>query len=147
MEQTVDVKALSAQDRLDIQQLMAEYSVHEDTGAAEQWAALYTRDGRFVSKAGKATIGHDALVRFAADRWENKPWVRQWVHWVSNVTVKPVEGGAQAYSYQMTVECSADGYKIVGISAKRDTLRIEDGRWRFHVRQVEALPAEHRDEL
>jgi hypothetical protein len=139
--ETLETTVLSAEDRLAIHQLIAEYCVHEDSGAAKEWAALYTRDGRFISKAGKATVGRDALVAFATERWK-RPEVHRWVHWVSNVTIKPIPEGAEAFSYAMVVAKAEDGtFAIVNMQAKRDTLRIEDGAWRFHVRQVERLQA------
>ncbi|BBB01349.1 hypothetical protein RVR_8718 [Actinacidiphila reveromycinica] len=138
---TLETTVLTAEDRLAIHQLLAEYSVYEDSGAAQEWAALFTSDGRFVSKAGKETVGREALAAFATERWK-RPEVRRWVHWVNNVTIKPVPEGAEAFSYAMVVEKSEDGtFSIVNVQAKRDTLRVEDGAWRFHVRRVEVLQA------
>jgi uncharacterized protein (TIGR02246 family) len=135
--------ALTVEDRLDIQQLIADYSFYEDTGSAEAWAALFTVDGRFVGSGDKVIVGRDKLAQFAARRWEEKPQVRNWIHWVSNVSIRPSEDGAVSQSYQMTVEAQADGgYRIVKLSGKVDELRREDGQWRFHVRRIVPMPAE-----
>jgi uncharacterized protein (TIGR02246 family) len=135
---------LTAEDRLDIHQLIAEYSHYEDNGDAASWGALYTADGRFVGSGGdKEIIGRDNLVEFARRRWADKPQVRKWIHWVSNVTIRGTADGAASQSFQMTVEAQADGgYRIVKLSAKSDELRREDGKWRFHVRRVVPLPFE-----
>lgn len=139
---TTEIVKLSAEDRLEIQQLMARYSLYEDSGQAAEYASLYTVDGSFVGSGDKKVTGREALARFARDRWETKPQVRKWTHWVSNIVITPTPEGAQARSYSMVVEKSDDGYRIVKISGKQDELRREDGAWRFHVRAVFELPSE-----
>jgi hypothetical protein len=134
---------LTAEDRLDIHELIAAYSHYEDNGDAASWGALFTRDGRFVGSGDKEIIGRDKLVEFARKRWADKPQVRNWIHWVSNVTMWSTPEGAESQSYQMTVEAQKDGgYRIVKLSAKADQLRRENGKWRFHVRRIVPLPSE-----
>ena len=134
---------LSAEDRLDIHELIAAYSHFEDNGDAASWGALFTADGRFVGSGTKEIIGRDKLIEFARKRWDDKPQVRKWIHWVSNVTIAGTAEGARSQSYQMTVEAKDDGsYRIVKLSAKSDELRRENGKWRFHVRRIVPLPAE-----
>jgi uncharacterized protein (TIGR02246 family) len=136
---------LSAEDRLEIQQLIARYSFYEDSGQAESYASLFTSDGTFFGGGDKTVTGREALARFARERWETRPQVRKWTHWVSNIVITPTPDGAEAKSYSMVVEKNGnDGndYKIVKTSGKHDELRREDGSWRFHVRRVFALPAE-----
>lgn len=143
---TAQLLTLSAEDQLEIQQLMARYSFYEDSGQAEGYASLYTIDGSFVGSGDKRIVGQEALARFARDRWETKPQVRRWTHWVSNIVITPTPEGAQARSYSMVVEKNDDGYRIVKVSGKQDELRREDGAWRFHVRAVFELPSEQPDE-
>ena len=133
---------LSAEDRLEIQQLIARYSFYEDSGQAESYASLFTSDGTFFGGGDKTVTGREALARFARQRWETRPQVRKWTHWVSNIVITPTPDGAEAKSYSMVVEKNDDDYKIVKTSGKQDELRREDGIWRFHVRRVFALPAE-----
>jgi hypothetical protein len=134
------VGQLTAEDRLDIHQLIAQYSYYEDNGNAEAWAALFTVDGRFVGSGDKLIIGRDNLIEFARRRWEDKPQVRDWLHWVSNVVIRPTADGAEADSYHMTIEKRADGHAIGRPSGKSDEFRRENGEWRFHVRRVVTLP-------
>jgi len=129
--------SLSAEDRLDIQQLLSEYSFHEDTGAAEEWAALFTRNGTFQGGGDKAPItGRAALAEFARRRWEEKPEVRSRAHWVCNIIIEPTETGAHVSSYQMNVDKIEAGYVVSGVSGKSDEVCREDGRWRFEKRTV-----------
>jgi uncharacterized protein (TIGR02246 family) len=139
---TTEVARLSAEDQLEIQQLMSRYSFYEDSGQAEEYASLYTVDGSFVGSGDKKVTGREALARFARERWETKPQVRTWTHWVSNIVITPTPGGAEARSYSMVVEKAGDGYRIVKVSGKQDELRREDGAWRFHVRAVFPLPSD-----
>lgn len=128
--------SLTADDRLEIQQLLSDYSYYEDTGAAEQWAALFTRDGRFVGGGKAAVVGTAALIDFAARRWNDKPEVRTRTHWISNVVIHPAPDGAEVNSYQMTVDKVNGELKVGQVSGKKDQVRKEDGRWKFFERCV-----------
>ena len=139
---TTETAELSAEDRLEIQQLIARYSFYEDSGQAESYASLFTSDGTFFGGGDKTVTGREALARFARQRWETRPQVRKWTHWVSNIVITPTPDGAEAKSYSMVVEKNDNNYKIVKTSGKHDELRREDGVWRFHVRRVFALPVE-----
>ncbi len=135
-----NVTPLSAQDRLDIQELISEYCHYEDSGDAEAWADLYTSDGRFVGGGGKLAVGREALVEFATRRWADKPQVHNWIHWTANIVIRATEDGASARSFQMVVECDGADYRIHKLSGKDDVLRRENGHWRFYERRVFALP-------
>ena len=133
---SVSERRLTAEDRLEIQQLMSEYSFHEDRGSAQEWGALFTHDGSFVG-LGKAPVsGRDNLVAFAVRRWNEKPHVRNRTHWISNIVISPTAEGAISQSFQMSVDLEGDQYKIANISAKADQLRREDGQWRFYERRI-----------
>jgi hypothetical protein len=136
------VDALTVEDRLEIHQLISQYSFYEDSGNAEAWAALFTNDGGFIGSGDKSIFGRENLTEFARRRWADKPQVRNWTHWVSNIVIRPAAGGAVSESYQMTLEKQADGYRIVKLSGKSDELRREDGEWRFHVRRIVPMPNE-----
>lgn len=131
---------LTAQDRVEIQELIAEYCHYEDNGDARSWADLYTADGRFVGSGDKLAVGREALVEFATRRWADKPQVHDWVHWTANVVIRATPEGAEARSFQMVINCKDSGYNIQKLSGKHDLLRREDGRWRFYERKVFALP-------
>lgn len=143
--QGADLQILSAQDRLDIQELIAEYCHYEDSGEAEAWADLYTSDGRFVGGGGKLAVGREALVEFATRRWADKPQVHNWIHWTANVVIRPTADGANVRSFQMVVECDGANYRVHKLSGKDDVVRKENGRWRFYERRVFTLPFEATD--
>lgn len=133
--------ALSAEDRLDIQELIARYCRYEDNGDAEAMAALFVEDGSTVSSRGKATKGRAALEEAARRRWEN-PDARRDAHWVTNVIVEPDDDGARAFSYQLIFVIGEDSaIRIRSLSAKRDRLRRDGGRWLFVTREVVPLAA------
>jgi hypothetical protein len=125
---------LTADDRLEILQLHAQYSLYEDTGHSAAWAGLWTADGSFLGKRGDIVAGRENLLRFARERWQ-RPESRNKAHWVSNIIITPSPGGAACMSYGMLVEKTADGYRILQVQGKKDELRRVDGRWRFHFRE------------
>lgn len=125
---------LTADDRLEILQLHSQYSLYEDTGQSEAWADLWTADGSFLGKRGDIVAGRENLLRFSRDRWQ-KPGSRTKAHWVSNIVITPSSDGADCLSYGMLVEKSGDGYRILDIQGKKDQIRREDGKWRFHYRE------------
>lgn len=139
MNVNVKLGTLSADDKLEIQELIAEYSFHEDTGNAEAWGALFTADGRFCGRNKPPVVGRDNLIAFARKRWETKPQVHHRAHWVSNIIIRASQDGATASSYQMSIDKDEDAYRIVSLTGKEDELRKEDGKWRFHVRRVVPL--------
>ena len=134
--------SLSAEDRLEIQQLLSDYSFYEDTGAAEDWAALFTRDGRFVGGGKAPVVGTSALIDFAARRWTDKPEVRARTHWVNNIVIKPIADGAEVNSYQLTIDKVNGELKVGQVSGKADIVRKEDGRWKFYEGRVVKVGAD-----
>ena len=139
MTDAVRTKAsLTADDRLEIHELIARYSTYEDTGDADAIAALFADDGMTVSSRGVSTVGRSAIAESARRRWE-KPEVHREAHWSTNVIVEPTEDGAEARSYHLILVVDEDrSIRVRGLAAKLDRLRREDGRWVFVKR--EALP-------
>ena len=133
-----DIASLTADDRLEIQELIARYSTYEDTGDADAIAALFTDDGSTVSSRGVSIVGRSAIAEAARRRWE-KPEVHREVHWATNIIVEPNAEGAQARSYHMILVVEEErAIRVRGLAAKLDRLRQENGRWLFV--QREALP-------
>jgi hypothetical protein len=133
--------ALTPADRLQIYDLLARYNFTEDSGQIEPWVETFTEDGSFTGLRNHSHVaGHDDLRRFALARQE-RPDVRQYVHWTSNVVITPTQDGAQAQSYVMMVEQTPDGgFRIRGMSTKTDELRQERGQWRFKSRVNKPWP-------
>ncbi|BBB01345.1 hypothetical protein RVR_8713 [Actinacidiphila reveromycinica] len=127
--------SLPAEDRAAIHELIAKYTVAEDSGQADDLAALFTEDGRFTNSKGVSVAGREELARHARKRWE-KPAARDIVHLVGNVTVEATSDGARAESAAMSVLRHADGFTIRDLVSKVDELRREDGRWLFSSRTI-----------
>ena len=53
------------EDREAIRDLFARYALYIDSGRAEEFANLFTEDGRFDTKMGDPVVGRDALREFA----------------------------------------------------------------------------------
>ena len=135
-----DAKTLSVADRLEIHELLARYYLAEDSALVDPWVSAFTKDGGFYKRDGQACLGHDELRRFALKRQE-RPEAREYVHWTSNLLVTPTEDGAQLQYYSMTVQQTADGYRIRGMAINTDELRQENGQWRFKSRRSVSCPA------
>ena len=135
-------KVLTADDKLAIQELIARYSMYEDTGDADAMAALFTEDGCTVNSRGAVIRGREQLAEAARRRWE-KPEVHRWVHWSANVVVEATDDGAEAHSYAMILVIGDDpeDIRVRSLTAKRDRLRREGGRWLFASREVVPLAA------
>jgi hypothetical protein len=129
------VRPLTADDRLDIQDLISQHSITTDTGDIDGWVTTYAKDGNFEGqRRGNAVRGHEALRQFSVDRLK-RPDLANASHWNGNVLITPTAEGARAKSYEMTIERLADGtYRVLSVSIKNDELIREDGHWRFKSR-------------
>jgi hypothetical protein len=128
-------RTLSVADRLEIHELIAQYNIAEDSGEVDAWVCTFTQDGSFFGlRSGVTVTGHDELRRFMIKRLE-RPGVRQYVHWTSNIIITPTEEGARSRCYVMTVEQMPDAsFRVRSMALKNDELRQEDGHWRFKSR-------------
>ncbi len=133
---------LTSADKHEIQALISEYSLHEDSGNAVAWADLFTQDGSFYGSGKPSVHGKDNLLASAIRRWAERPEVHGRVHWVSNIIIEADELGAIASSYQMTTKEINGVNCITAVSGKQDILRKENGKWRFHVRRVVPIGAD-----
>jgi SnoaL-like domain len=126
---------LSAEDRLEIQELIARYNFAEDSGAVEDWVNSFTADGSFTGqRKGVFVTGREQLRQYGTERQQRSD-VGHYVHWTGNIIITPTAEGARAQCYVMMIEQTADGgLRVRGMSTKSDELRRESGRWRFKSR-------------
>jgi hypothetical protein len=131
--------ALSASDRLEIQDLTARYAWSLDTGDEDGFAACFCRDGELVWDVFE-TEG----------RWRGAPALRRFIgyfrqraesagrqHHVSNLMVAPADSGARARSYvAVTLRCVPGPHLVNVVGWYEDALQREDGRWRFARRYI-----------
>ena len=107
-----DGPALTPQDYLDIQQLVARYAHAMDTGAdnGNAYADLFAADGEFVGPAGPATRGHDALAALGRTGFVDgrKPALGV-SHFIMNHVIEPAAGGATGKAYVVLVNIGEGG--------------------------------------
>src|SRR5262245_17741979 len=93
---------LTADDHMQIQQLVSRFGYAVDTGASEgaMFADLFTEDGVYGEAKGRSQLA--ALARTRPGGAANR-------HFVSNVIVRPVEGGANGTQYEVMFAVGQDG--------------------------------------
>lgn len=129
---------LSAEDRLQICEVVALWAVFEDTGAAKDWARLFTADGVLTGTNGKSLEGHAALAENQRKRW-TKPGGQDVAHVFDTPLIVATETGAIASHYGVLVAragCSSLG----AVSRRTYHLRRDDGDWRIFFREIDHLP-------
>ena len=139
--------ALSADDHVDIQQLLARYNWAVDFGDTTGWADCFTADGVFEclglpegAPLGGRHTGRDALVAYATRHYEiNQGRAR---HWNWNLLI---DGDGDAATMQCYLNAYSAGqgdtalFRVTGVY--RDQLRRGADGWRFASRQVTIDPA------
>lgn len=119
---------LTAEDRLEIQDLIARYNHAIDGGSPEDWAATFAPDGTFESR-GEVHAGTDALLAFARGFQERMAGA---THWNNNLVIEGDGDEARSACYLMLRR----GGEVISEAKYEDTLRKVDGRWRFTSRRV-----------
>lgn len=137
---------LSADDKIEIQELVARYNRAVDSGDAQGWADTFTDDGVFESMRVGTHRGRQELVRFAEDFWtgdECAPW-RGGQHWATNFIIEGDGDTASLFCYHiMFMPASPDEVNGVVMAAHDDVVARVDGRWKFLRRRVMPWPPEH----
>jgi len=126
------MRALNAQDYVEIQQLYARYAWAVDTHASDgmAYAATYAPDGEF--RLGDMTVkGHDAL---AAYNLKMGTANRAPTHFVTNLVIEPSSDGAHGSAYLFITTGEKPTLAMVG--TYRDLLVKTSGGWRFKQRTL-----------
>lgn len=131
--------ALSAADRLEIQEVTARYAWSLDTGDEEGFAACFCRDGELVWDVFETEgrwRGAPALRRFIG-YFRQRPESAGRQHHVSNLLIRPADTGAQARSYVIvTLRCVPGPHLVNVVGYYEDELQREDGHWRLARRYI-----------
>jgi hypothetical protein len=92
--------ALTAQDYLEIQQLVSRYpyALDGDTDNGESYANLFTDDAVF---SRPVTTGHDKLEQLAASQPHGPNYAR---HFITNHVIDPAAGGAVGKEYLVVID-------------------------------------------
>ncbi len=128
---------LSAEDRLEIRELIARYNVAIDDGDAEGWASMFTEDGVFDGIVGRFE-GREEIAGFCR-RYSTEPKYadfRACQHWVDNVVIEGGGDEATLRADHLMVQPTAEGGRILLVARYDDEVRRVDGRWLFARRHV-----------
>jgi uncharacterized protein (TIGR02246 family) len=125
---------LATDDILAIQKLIADYNHIVDAGDGEEFAALFTDDGS-LDTGFNVVKGSNELRDFAALVPSMAPGAR---HLVTNVSIEGTGSDATArlYLQMWSTAGGAAESKLVISGRYEDTLRRDDGRWRFVTRKM-----------
>ncbi len=118
--------ALPAPDIAEITQLYAAYNLAVDDGDGDGFARCFVADGALVSD-GNPIEGRSALADFARGVPAGLPGIR---HMATNVSVTGDGDAAAGRCYLMLMAAGAQP-QVVMTGRYRDTLRRDDGAWRF----------------
>lgn len=113
-------------DEASISALLRTYLACSDECRFEDWAQLFTPDGRFVA-FGRSVTGRDALRRFIAG-------AAQGVH---RATGEEIELRGERATARSLFRFEARDPRFHSRGRYLDRLRREDGVWRFEERAVE----------
>jgi hypothetical protein len=134
--------SLSAEDVLDIQQLVARYGYVLDNGAegGKAYADLFTDDGVFASP--QATVsGREALLKFASGHrpGQGPAYVR---NFATNVKLEPTATGARGRVYGVVIAIGENNQpsSVFAGGHFEDTYVKTQAGWRFKRRQF--VPSE-----
>jgi hypothetical protein len=110
-----------------VQQLLGEYCRTMDSGAFEEWVALFARDGRMAMGA-REIVGPEALLRFATK-------APRGIHLSGLPVITAGDGASVRSSCPWTFVELATGVQAVGYY--HDDIGWSEGRHQFLRRQVE----------
>ncbi len=124
---------LTDSDRSEIQNLLAHYVKHLDTGDLDGYVSLFATDAvLFDQHRGRDAIR--AYVGQVIDRRKGEPGAR--MHFVSPAAIDGGGDSATAYSYLLWVTTGQSVCPVAAGARYEDTLVKEDGRWVFQTRHL-----------
>lgn len=125
---------MSTTDRLDLLELYARYAWAYDGGHAEEYAALFTPDGRFERPGAEPVCGRGdlaGLVTAAQGRGSG------YTHVTSNVVVAATSDGASGRAYVVLLRIEPGAVSLLAAGRYHDEfVRMPDG-WRISTRRFE----------
>jgi uncharacterized protein (TIGR02246 family) len=121
--------ALSAQDRVEIMQLVARYNQAADARDAAAWADTFTEDGVFIKDAQPEVKGRTALGKNIRDLPPTNSR-----HWTLNL-VFDGDGDGDRASMQADFALLCEN-RIEYAGRYANSLRKVDGQWKFERREL-----------
>ena len=133
--------ALTAEDRLEIQELIARYNRAVDGGDADGWVDTFTPDGVFESLLVGVHRGHDELRAFADDfvAGSYDAWTGG-QHWIGSVIIDGDRAKADVFSYHIMYVPVEHEVRGVLMAAHQDEAVLTANGWRFSLRRLIPWP-------
>jgi uncharacterized protein (TIGR02246 family) len=121
-----------SEDREAIRDLFARYALYVDSGRGDEFAGLFTEDGRFDTGVGDPLVGRDALRSFCVSVGGGS------MHHMFMDQVIDIDGD--------TATCEASSIvtnkgQIMLVARTHDVLRRVDGQWQIADRSYTADPS------
>ena len=123
---------LSTQDKLEIIELAARYSMTIDQRMGEEWADCFAEDGLLISGNGNRVEGRAAFIEHMRKAKASGKQVR---HWGCNHIVEGEGDTARLRMYVLSVAIH-DGIVPRVMGEYDDTLVKQDGQWTFKTRSI-----------
>lgn len=134
-------EALTAEDRLEIQELIARYNRAVDGGDAQGWVETFTADGVFASLLVGVHSGRDELRAFADDfvagsydAWSGGQ------HWIGSIIIEGSRSKAEVFSYHIMYVPIEHEVRGVLMAAHQDEVVRTPQGWRFSLRKLVPWP-------
>jgi hypothetical protein len=136
--------ALTVEDRLEIQDLIARYCWATDTGDAEARGATFTPDGIFDGWIGILN-GRAAIADHLASGWRSAKDSQsgsrgRMQHWVTNLWIDGDGKKATARCYFVLIVGKRDEAHMTGMGQYRNDVVKTDGGWLFEKMTVSDWP-------
>lgn len=130
-------ETVSVEDRLAIERLYADYAWALDTGDVDGVMATFWPDAVMEDPIGRFGPDEEHGVRVFFERIAARPDFAGRQHWVSQLKLRAVDGGAVADCYVFVPASYRRGGVNIHLTAfYRDRLEVHDGEWRFRERLV-----------
>ena len=126
---------LTAADELEIMELTSRYNWAIDHRKPEEFADLFTEDGKFVAYGETRAEGRAQLIAYVQKAAAAGHKSR---HWTCNTIIEDMRenaGTARLRMYVMAIDIS-DGIRPYIMGDYDDTLVKVNGRWKFKLRSV-----------
>ena len=123
---------LTAQDYVEIQQLVSNYSYALDTAENDgyAYADLFTADGRF----GDKTVGREAIAKMVREGHNNSGW--KFVNnLITNTSIRQTPEGVIGRQYAVAIDVSAHPDVIYHTGHYEDVYEKTPQGWRFKSRR------------
>lgn len=125
---------LSAEDRLDITDLIARHAWSVDTGDVEGWVDTFAPTGIFDLPGGRRHEGQEQLRRYMQQAVKDRPFPGQ-QHHASQIVIEGTGARCSVRSYLIATQRLSTGAAVVyALGSYTDSCVKLDGRWVFEKR-------------